>query len=243
MTTQILFGELYKIFDENDNWVKIELEHDKYTGWIDKKTVNFVSEFEYNNYSSAKTYRTKSNINIIYNKNSNQKILISSGSRIPVEENIDNRFCINNINYEIQSGLSSINLKQNFNNLYEQIIETAKSYINSPYLWGGRNILGIDCSGFTQIVYLIHNIKINRDASQQAKQGENVINLEQSKPCDLAFFENDKAKITHVGILINSELIIHASGKVRIDSIDQNGIYNQELEQYTHKLCLIKRLI
>ncbi len=119
-------------------------------------------------------------------------------------------------------------------------------YLNAPYLWGGRTPFGIDCSGFSQMVYRLCGINILRDASQQAKQGENVSGLEESKEGDLAFFNNQEGRITHVGIILDNEigdkkLIIHASGKLRIDNLDQRGICHVKTGEYTHEMCLIKR--
>ncbi|MNL48577.1 Gamma-D-glutamyl-L-lysine endopeptidase [compost metagenome] len=118
-----------------------------------------------------------------------------------------------------------------------------KMFLNAPYLWGGRSILGIDCSGFTQVCYKILGIKLKRDAYQQADQGELVSFINEGKLGDLAFFDNAEGRITHVGILINSHQIIHASGRVRIDSIDHQGIFNEETQQYSHKLRIIKRIL
>ena len=124
----------------------------------------------------------------------------------------------------------------------EKLIENAFIYLNTPYLWGGRSPLGIDCSGLTQMVYRLQGINLPRDAYQQAEVGKTVATLEESEAGDLAFFENDDGKIVHTGILTENSYIIHASGKVRIDKIDQQGILNTETEEYTHKLRLIKSI-
>lgn len=110
-------------------------------------------------------------------------------------------------------------------------------------MWGGRSPFGIDCSGFTQMVFRLLGYKLLRDAGLQAGQGDTVNLVDESQPGDLAFFDNEEGNIIHVGILITKESIIHASGKVRIDSFDQVGIYNNETRRYTHKLRLIKRLL
>ncbi len=120
---------------------------------------------------------------------------------------------------------------------------TAKSFLNTPYLWGGRTHYGIDCSGFTQAVFKLQGIHLRRDAWMQAEQGETVDFLAEAKMGDLAFFDNAEGKITHVGIMLNNEQIIHASGRVKIDSMDSQGIYSEELKRTTHKLRIIKRII
>jgi cell wall-associated NlpC family hydrolase len=90
-------------------------------------------------------------------------------------------------------------------------------------------------------VFKFFGIKLLRDAYLQAAQGEEVMNLNVANAGDLAFFENDEGRITHVGILLNDKEIIHASGKVRIDKIDEEGIITAEGKR-THKLHSIKRM-
>jgi cell wall-associated NlpC family hydrolase len=116
-------------------------------------------------------------------------------------------------------------------------------YLNAPYLWGGKTPFGIDCSGFTQMVYKLNGYNIYRDASQQATQGEALSFIEESEPGDLAFFDNNEGSITHVGIIMKDNYIIHAHGCVRIDRLDHTGIFNNEMNTHTHKLRVIKRII
>ncbi len=129
------------------------------------------------------------------------------------------------------------------NHQKSRLKKNAISYLNAPYLWGGKSPFGIDCSGFVQMVYKLSGIFLKRDAAQQAQQGELVNFIHETQLGDLAFFENDEGNFVHVGIILDNEHIIHASGKVRIDKIDHNGIYNEQSRRYTHKLRLIKRII
>jgi gamma-D-glutamyl-L-lysine dipeptidyl-peptidase len=126
---------------------------------------------------------------------------------------------------------------------HEIILKLARRYLYAPYLWGGRSPFGIDCSGFTQVVFMMAGLKLKRDASQQVGQGEGVDFAEQAQAADLAFFDNDKGNIVHVGIVMNNNHIIHAAGQVRIDRLDHFGIFNETLGKYTHKLRLIKRFL
>ena len=119
----------------------------------------------------------------------------------------------------------------------------AMAYLNTAYQWGGRTVFGVDCSGFTQMVYRFCGVSLLRDAAQQATQGETVDFLQEARLGDLAFFDNEEGGITHVGIMLDNGNIIHASGKVRIDTIDHAGIVNNESGKRTHKLRIIKRMI
>jgi cell wall-associated NlpC family hydrolase len=124
----------------------------------------------------------------------------------------------------------------------ENLLNIAEPYLNTAYLWGGKSIFGIDCSGFVQQVYKMLGIVLPRDAYQQATVGESVGFLEEVQLGDLAYFDNAERRITHVGIMLNSHQIIHASGKVRIDNIDNMGIVNSDTELRTHQLRMIKRI-
>ena len=115
--------------------------------------------------------------------------------------------------------------------------------MNAPYLWGGRTPFGIDCSGFVQMVYKLQGMKLLRDASQQATLGEVVSLIDEAESGDLAFFDDAEGNIIHVGMLIDRQRIIHCSGKVKINNLDHEGIYDANLQKYTHKLRLIKRII
>ncbi|NNF02016.1 MAG: C40 family peptidase, partial [Bacteroidia bacterium] len=125
----------------------------------------------------------------------------------------------------------------------QTVIEAALRFLGSPYLWGGKTVYGCDCSGFVQVIYKLAGIKLKRDSHEQAEEGSHISLLEEASQGDLAFFDNKEGKIMHVGILLNDDKIIHASGKVRIDRIDHHGIFNDDLKTYSHNLRLIRRVI
>ncbi len=237
MVTQVLFGETFEIIEKSDKWHKIQLYYDDYEGWIDKKQYAGIDENTFDKIINSPGYIANGLINKAIDMKSDEVVNLFIGSALPCFEN--DKFRINETEYRFEGNF--VKIEKNVNR--KHTIENALKYLNSPYLWGGRTPFGIDCSGFTQIVYKLAGIKLFRDARQQATQGKPINFIFEAQPGDLAFFDNDENEIVHVGIIVNENKIIHSSGKVRIDDIDHQGIFNVSLKRYSHKLRIIKQII
>lgn len=236
MINQLIFGDLLNIIDIKDNWFLINTSPDKFEGWVDLKQITLIEKHQFEKLEKDKTVFFSD----IYGKattQSSKSINLVLGSRLPNFQNnsitiIDNIYSIEgNIQPDIPEPTA------------QNIINIATKYLGAPYLWGGRSPFGIDCSGFIQNVFAMLGINLKRDAHQQVEVGETINFVNEAKAGDLAFFDNADEKITHVGIVIDNKQLIHASGEVRIDTLDHQGIYNEKQKIYTHKLRIIKRLI
>ena len=232
MVSQLLFGDHFKIIEKTPKWVYIETAFDHYEGWIDSKQYQVLTADQFQLIEQSEPILNGDLIDFI-SYGSNQLMPIPVGSSLSFLDVNE----INLANYQFE-GLKVCGVKPK-----EQFLKTAFLYLNAPYLWGGKTPFGIDCSGFTQMVYKLNGYKLLRDASQQATQGEPLSFIEESEPGDLAFFDNEEGNIIHVGIMMENNYIIHASGKVRIDRIDHLGIYNVDTGRHTHKLRVIKKLL
>ena len=240
MTSQLLFGECFEILDQKEQWSFIKVAYDNYEGWVDTKQIKNISSEYYEKVSKETQCITDLSSHAILMKLGHDEMLhLLPGSTLPTMVEEEDLFQIEANEYMFL-GLSRT---PDASNLKKEIEEVSRFYINAPYLWGGRTLYGIDCSGFSQMIYKHFGIKIPRDAYQQATQGKTIDSLNEAHPGDLAFFDNEDGKITHVGIMINDSEIIHASSHVRVDKIDDQGIFNSEDQQYTHKLRTIKRLV
>ncbi len=227
LVSQVLYGEYFKVLERRKKWSKIRLQFDKYEGWIDNKQYKKVSENDYKSLSKQKDIYSNDLVQFVQSENDE---LIP----IPIGSNLIGLSLLGHT-YD-GSIIEDISPK-------EKLLSSAYLYLNAPYLWGGKTPFGIDCSGFSQMVYKLNGYKLFRDASQQATQGEVLSFIEESEPGDLAFFDNAEGVIIHVGIIMKDNYIIHAHGKVRIDRLDQSGIYNAETKIHTHKLRVIKKII
>ncbi|MGJ8593832.1 MAG: NlpC/P60 family protein [Aquaticitalea sp.] len=227
LVSQVLYGEFFKVLEQRKSWSKIRLAYDKYEGWIDNKQY---AEISIEDYDSLKASVLKSSSDLVeFVQDEDDKLLT-----IPLGSTLNGLHLLKH-QYEGEF-MEGVKPKQD-------LIETAFRYTNAPYLWGGKTPFGIDCSGFTQMVYKLNGYKLLRDASQQATQGSALSFIEESEPGDLAFFDNEEGRIVHVGIIMENNYIIHAHGKVRIDRLDHSGIYNVDRRQHTHKLRVIKKII
>ncbi len=229
MVNQLLFGDIFTVLESKNQWRKVLLVSDGYTGWIDEKQMTALNLAEFEELKNANQKVLDSNFSDATILNSRKNIQVYRGSTFYF--NAKNNPLFAKVNGEFSSSQPSATA----------IIKYAQSFLTVPYLWGGRSILGIDCSGFTQVVYKLCGIALLRDTPQQETQGDLIL-FENKKPGDLAFFNNKYEKIIHVGILLNNNKIIHASGEIIIDDFTKTGIFRTDRNLHTHNLHSIKRL-
>lgn len=237
MVTQLLFGEFCRILGEENGFCLVENYLDGYKGWADKKMLHEVEDNIFHEFVGKPSYRTKSAITEAVCLDDDMVYRLSAGSLLPFYKPDVSTFGIADRSFRISPGFAKhINQPSK-----HDIIENARMFLNTPYLWGGKNIFGIDCSGFVQVVYSLSGYFLPRDASLQEKEGKRISGLPETISADLMFFEKS-GKIAHVGIYLGNNRIIHSSGKVRIDKVDEHGIFNEEVSGYTHRLASIKRI-
>jgi hypothetical protein len=229
MVSELLLGEFAEVLESSKDFLKIKCLFDGYEGWCQRKQLTEVNEILKTNLFLSK--------GISVAKINNRDCRISCATPVYATDEI-----IHLGKYQIQyPSKYAIDISSmEFNDL--NIEHITRQFLGTPYLWGGKSTLGIDCSGFAQQVFKLLNIFLPRDAYQQAQTGDTIGFLEETLCGDLAFFDNEEGRITHVGILLNSHTIIHSSGSVRIDKIDHAGIINVDTNERTHQLRLIKRM-
>jgi hypothetical protein len=217
LTNQILFGEEAEVIEEYGDWFYVQTLHDMYRGWVEYKSFYFADESNGGRHKIITSFFAEV-------QNEGKTLRIPFGSYInPIKNTILKG------NY-----ISKCNDKEAMDLIQSQ-------FLGSPYLWGGRTGFGIDCSGLIQLYYRLLGLEIPRDAHLQANIGDDIF-LSQVEMGDLLFYRNDDDKIVHVGIAMDNKCILHASGNVRIDEYDMQGILNLETKTYTHRFALAKRI-
>jgi hypothetical protein len=238
MVTQLLFGDLVVIERRGEGWAMIRNVYDNYEGWVDEKQIQTIGEEEFSRLNTLSPCYVTDLVEVVQDLDTYQTIPVLIGSVI---RNLgeDNVFEMAGRKYEYTGqyacGTGEVPA--------QDVLEHAMMFLNSPYQWGGRSPFGVDCSGFVQVVFMLSGIHLLRDSSEQAGMGEHIRFLDEAHAGDLVFFDNSEGEIIHVGILLPNKEIIHASGKVRIDRIDTQGIFNESLKKYTHSLRFIRRIL
>ena len=247
--TQLLFGEVCEVLDRHSSWTKIRSTMDGQLGWVVSKMLTPVSEEAIRLLGEKRETNGESVVAtpmaVVTDTKTGEQLMLTIGTRLPYYKKgtfevlgkkykIDPR-CV----YEVKGDRSEVK--------GEDVVRVAQSLLNVPYLWGGKNIMGYDCSGFTQTVYSVFGINLLRNAREQVTQGQVVGSLAEAQPGDLVFFDHsdrnpEATKITHVGMLISPTEVIHCAGYVHVDQIDETGIRlaNGKL---SHHLVQIKRYL
>ncbi len=230
MVNQLLFGETMMTLDIKGEWLKVRSLYDGYEGWL---TEHLVSEVPETLATSELQYIAKGLTNPVTLPD--QLINAPMGAHLTAYD-AETRLLWNE-DYKYHGTFRDLSKPVS----PDQLDHLVQAWINAPYLWGGKTFMGVDCSGFVQTIFKVLGVKIKRDAWQQAEQGSEVKNLKDAKKGDLAFFTNPEGRVVHVGILIDPDTIVHASGKVRKDRLDEKGITSRETGKRTHQLFSVKR--
>lgn len=226
--SQLLYGDLYKITDHRKDWSKIRVIHDKTEGWILNTQVKAISKTHYKEIKAVKHPAYSNELISFVSEHANHLTPILLGSVVQNAKYLKQTY-----EGELVSGKSK----------KENLISTSLQYLNAPYQTGGKTPFGIDSAGLTQMVYKLNGHQLPRSPKEQATKGEVLSFVEESTPGDLAFFDNKEGDIIHVGIIMQNNHLIHAYGSVRIDRLDQTGIYDLEKGTYTHHLRVIKKIL
>jgi cell wall-associated NlpC family hydrolase len=235
-TSQLLFGERVEVLEHNPetDWAFARCAWDGYEGWCKGGQLQGIDR---------KGYKKEARISV----NHAGSIQLEQGTLwVPAGSELTGLK-----SGLVPAGIGSGKYKgrkvtlEKLERSTEALLKAANSYLHAPYHWGGRTIGGIDCSGLVQMAFKLCGKAVLRDAAQQATMGEEVHFLAEARPGDLAFFDNAEGRIVHVGILLSSHDIIHATdaaGRVVVDKIDNGGIISVSLKRRTHNLRSIRRL-
>lgn len=227
IVTQLLFGDTVEIIEKGQPWIKIKFAQDNYEGWMDFKQLTYIDQEEFEKINNNSTQYLQDPLLTITGPRGKQNIMLGSA----LVNLKDGAMIFGNEIYTVEQTVNAGN---------QSLLQTTMGYLNTPYLWGGKSIFGIDCSGLVQNIFKVHGTLLPRDASQQVNAGE-LVEFADRKVGDVPFFINAKGIVHHVGILTTKDEIIHAAGSVRVDAFDEKGIFRKDLDKYTHHYHSIRR--
>lgn len=235
MVTQWLFGETATVLERTEKWSRLRFDHDGYEGWVDNKQM--VACLTPNYDPDLRVIGPNSIVDL-----GDRQVVLPYGAVLPFYH--DGTILWQDQRIPVQA-VTNHRPDLERADLIEFYLHP---FLGAPYLWGGRTPWGVDCSGLTQMLFILMGIYLPRDAGQQVTEGDIVELLDLCEPGDLAFFENEEGRIIHVGIILtrNEEgdlRIAHSSGRVRIDRLDQQGIFDAEAGRYSHKLRMVRRVL
>jgi len=239
MVNQMLFGEYVTIHKVLRRWMYVESAYDGYPGWINSLSIIPLTDDNLIHYNDKNSIVLPRLSRAVIHEQRELYIHLVPGSLLPSYDGENGEFRLGSQRYKLDIPVEQEIMKLDRNH----VVKTGFAFLNSPYLWGGRSPCGIDSPGLIQIVWKIHGVCLPREVDQQITYGSTVNFIEEAEPGDLAFFDNEEGKIAHAGIIVDKNSILHASGSVRIDAVDHQGIYREDTGEYTHRLRVIKNVI
>jgi cell wall-associated NlpC family hydrolase len=293
MLTQMLFGETADVLEDARRWTRISLHQDGQEGWADTKMLTPLSDSEWTEHQRNEMVALAAHNNFIprvalpmtyaVSENNGQTLPLTAGTRLPSYAN--GVFSLLGVRFRIDPQAVLV-APMPFS--FDSLMKTTRFFLNVPYLWGGKNAMGMDCSGFTQTVCSLFGVSLPRNASEQYSLSQRirkrdprfssmdpVYSLEHAMPGDLVFFDHpatldsltpqssteiervplptttiEQPHISHVGILLEKKRVLHCSGRVKVEHIDNHGILSMESAdaahpdgRYTHHLVAISRAV
>jgi gamma-D-glutamyl-L-lysine dipeptidyl-peptidase len=239
MTSQLVFGEHVIIHEKQQNWSFVEFCHDGYKGWLHNQMIHYIKDEMAEDLNNSRPRVSGSLFLSVMNSQNKNSCYLPAGSSLYHYKPASNSFQLADLHFTCREEPVFYQPE----NARENIGRAALNFLSIPYLWGGKNPFGMDCSGLTQTIMKLFGRSISRDARQQAGEGITVNFINEAQPGDLAFFDNEAGEIIHTGIITDHRQIVHASGQVRLDMLDHQGIYSSALKRYTHRLRIIKNIL
>ncbi len=238
LATQATLGTPVRVYKKEGDWYLVQTP-DNYLAWVDKGGIEVLNNDDYKQWKTVKKIIYTNITGYSYESPTSTQVVSDLVAGSILELIADDKGLFYEIKYpdgrrgfirKTESQEYDIWLKT-LNPTTESLVATSKQLMGLPYLWGGTTTKGVDCSGFTKIIYFLNGMVLPRDASQQVHTGKTVDTnkyFDNLNIGDLLFFgkqatDSTEQKVVHVGMWIGNSQFIHSSGRVHISSFDKKA--------------------
>ena len=235
LTSQLLFGEPVLLLQNLGEYQRVRCPEDGFEGFVRTDQLLAVPEDVF----VAQLSRPAFNLDLFSMlRGPQQGVPITFGARLADFDGLRLQHGGQYFEYSGQAALTD-----DITASADTLLRLAYKWLYVPGMHGGRTPMGVDPVAFVQLVYRILNLRLPRRADAMVERGELVDFVVQAQVGDVAFFDNAKRKIEHVGLLLPDSKILHVGDRVRVDALDHYGIFNYDLGRYTHRLRVVKRVL
>ena len=235
MTSQLLLGEPVTVLENGKTFCRIRCCDDDFEGYVRSDQLIAATERSFRLQRDNPAFALDLWSTILGDQ---AGLPVTFGARLPEFDGMRLLHGERRFSYSGQAALS-----EDLRTEADLLLRFARRWLYAPALTGGRTPAGIDPGAFVQLVSRLINVKLPRTPAAMSQHGRMVDFVIQAQPADLAFFDNRRGDITHVGILLPDSQVLHVGDRVRIDAVDHYGIFNYEVGRYTHRLRVVKRLL
>ncbi|THH41349.1 C40 family peptidase [Neolewinella litorea] len=233
--SQLLLGEVVQVLEPGERYSRVVTPEEELEGYVLTDQLVTVDEATYRRQLDCPAFALELFCPVF---SDNFGMPVTFGARLPAYDGIQLLHAGQRFRYSGQALLS-----ENLTADADMMLRLARKWLFTPELRGGRTPTGIGSSELVQLVARLVGLRLPRAAADMSSMGRPVDFVVQCQPADLAFFDDGRGRIEHVGLILPDSQVLHVSGRVRVDPLDHFGIFDREGRRYSHRLRIVRRFL